>query len=96
MERTPKMGVLPKWEVTPKNDKKMKVLRMGLPIVEILSGLQENIFCLFRSPQLHFGEKSKKWSSFIKFIDFLPFPLFGVPWAAVAQGTPNRGKGENR
>ena len=56
---------------------------MGLPIVENLSGLQESIFSLSRSPQLHFGEKSKNWSNFIKFIDFPPFPLFGVPWAAV-------------
>ena len=56
---------------------------MGLPIVENLSGLQESIFNLSRGPQLHFGEKSKNWSNFIKFIDFPLFPLFGVPWAAV-------------
>ena len=31
-------------------NKKMKVLRMGLPIVEHLSGLQEIIFSLYRSP----------------------------------------------
>ena len=61
-----------------------KVLRMGLPIVENLSGLQESIFNLSRSPQLHFGEKSKNLSYFIKFTDFPPFPLFGVPWAAVS------------
>ena len=66
-----------------KIDEKIKVLRMGLPIVEILSGLQENIFNLSRGPQLHFGEKSKKWSNFIKFTDFPLFPLFEVPWAAV-------------
>ena len=36
-----------------------KVLRMGLPIVENLSGLQENAFSLFRGPQLHLGEKIK-------------------------------------
>ena len=36
-----------------------KVLRMGLPIVENLSGLQESIFSLSRRPQLHFGQKSK-------------------------------------
>ena len=42
-----------------KIDEKMKVLRMSLPIVENLSGLQEKIFSLSRSPQLHFGEKSK-------------------------------------
>ena len=66
-----------------KNDEKVKVLRMSLPIVESLSGLQESIFNLSRGSQLHFGEKSKKGSNFIKFTDFPLFPLFGVPWAAV-------------
>ena len=42
-----------------KNDEKVKVLRMGLPIVESLSGLQESIFSLFRSPQLNSRKKSK-------------------------------------
>ena len=54
---------------------------MDLPIVENLSGLQESLFSLSRSPQLHFGEKSKNWSNFIRFTYFPPFPLFGVPWA---------------
>ena len=58
---------------------------MEFSIVENLSGLQESIFNLSRGPQLHFGEKSKSLSNFIKFIDFSPFPLFGVPWAAVIQ-----------
>ena len=62
----------------------MKVLRMSLPIVENLSGLQESIFSLSRSPQLHFGnKKSKKVSHYMKFTDFPLFPVFGVPWAAV-------------
>ena len=65
------------------NDEKVKVLRMSLPIVESLSGLQESIFSLFRGLQLNSREKSKNWSNFIKFTDFPPFPLFGVPWAAV-------------
>ena len=65
-----------------KNDEKVKVLRMEFSIVENLSGLQESIFNLSRGPQVHFGEKSKNWSDFIKFTDFPPFPLFGVPWAA--------------
>ena len=51
--------------------------------MENLSGLQESIFNLSRGPQLHFGEKSKNWSNFIKFTDFPLSPLFGVPWAAV-------------
>ena len=65
------------------NDEKVKVLRMEFSIVENLSGPQESIFNLSRSPQLHFGKKFKKLSNFIKFTDFPPFPLFGVPWAAV-------------
>ena len=40
-----------------KNDEKIKVLRMSLPIVESLSGLQESIFSLFRGSQLHSGKK---------------------------------------
>ena len=66
-----------------KIDEKMKVLRMSLPIVENLSGLQESIFSLSRSPQLHFGKKSKNFVNFIKFIGCPLFPLFGVSWAAV-------------
>ena len=62
-----------------KIDEKMKVLRMSLPIVESLSGPQESIFNLSRGTQLHFGEKFKKLSKFIRFADFPPFPLFGVP-----------------
>ena len=65
------------------NDEKVKVLRMEFSIVENLSGLQESIFNLSRGPQLHFREKSKNWSNFIKFTDFPFSPLFGVPWAAV-------------
>ena len=56
---------------------------MEFSIVENLSGLQESIFNLSRGPQLHFGEKSKKSSNFIKFTDVPPFPLFGVPWACL-------------
>ena len=40
--------------------KNVKVLSMGLPIVENLSGLQQSVFRLSRSPQLHVGQKSKK------------------------------------
>ena len=56
---------------------------MEFSIVENLSGLQESIFSLSRGPQLHFGEKSKNLTNFIKFTDFPLSPLFGVPWAAV-------------
>ena len=61
----------------------LKVLRMSLPVVENLSGLQESMLSLSRGPQLYFDEKSKQMSNYIKFIDFPLFPLFGVPWAAV-------------
>ena len=71
-----------------KKVKILKVLRIGLPIVENLSGLQESISSLSRRPQFHFGKKSKKSSNYIKFIDFPLFPLFGVPWAAVILGFP--------
>ena len=67
----------------PKNAEKIKVLRMGLPIVESLSGLQEIVFSLSRSPQLHFRKKYQTWLNYIELIDFPVFPLFGVPWAAV-------------
>ena len=55
-----------------KNDEKIKVLRMSLPIVESLSGLQESIFSLFRGLQLNSRKKNTNWSNFIK---FSPFPL---------------------
>ena len=43
-----------------KNDEKVKVLRMSLPLVENLSGLQESIFSLFRGPKFHSRQKNKK------------------------------------
>ena len=45
---------------------------MEFSIVESLSGLQESIFSLFRSPQLNSHKKSKKISNFIK---LPPLPL---------------------
>ena len=54
----------------------LKVHRMGLPIVESLSGLQEGLFRLFRSPQVHSAEKSKNRSNYIRFIDFPLSPCF--------------------
>ena len=47
-----------------KNDEKVKVLRMEFSIVENLSGLQESICSLFRSPQLNSYKTIKQ---------FLPF-----------------------
>ena len=57
------------------NEENMSVFRMGLPIMESLSGLQESIFSLFRGLQLNSRKKSKKLSNFIKFIDLPPFPM---------------------
>ena len=75
------VGMWSKFGQGRKMAKKMKiwkVLRMGLPIVEDVSGLQESVFSLSRGPQLHFGEKSKKVSNFIKFNDSPPFsPVSG-------------------
>ena len=56
-----------------KKVKNWKVLRMGLPVVENVSGLQESIFSLSRGPQLHFGEKSKKYKIWLDLAIF-PFP----------------------
>ena len=65
----------------------MKVLRMGLPIVESLSGLQESIFSLFRSPQLHFGNKAKSCQNLLisQISPISPRWANGClgPWAAV-------------
>ena len=47
-------------QITHKNDEKTKVLRMSLPIVESLSGLQESILSRFRSTQFNHCEKSKE------------------------------------
>ena len=44
-------------------DENMKVLRMSLPTVGNLSGLQESIFGLFRGPQLKSRKKSKNGRS---------------------------------
>ena len=71
LEGNPKRGYPQEWEgVRSKNDKKVKVLRIEFSIVEILSGLQESIFSLFRRPQLHSRKKSKKYRIYIKFPDF--------------------------
>ena len=43
-------GVPPKWKGFPQNVEKMKVLKMGLPIVESFSGLHDNVCSLFRNP----------------------------------------------
>ena len=42
-----------------KKDKILQVLRMGLPIVENLSGLQESIFSVSRSPNSIFAKKKR-------------------------------------
>ena len=47
-----------------KIDENVKVLRMSLPIVESLSGLQESIFSLVRGLQLNSRKKYKKHAEF--------------------------------
>ena len=61
----------------------MQVLRMGLPIVESLSGLQESIFSLFRGPQFNSRKKSRKIISFIK---FPPLPRLAQVWPMAVWG----------
>ena len=56
---------------------------MKFSIVENLSGLSGNIFSLFRSPQLHFHQKSKEKLNYIPIPVFPLLSLFGVTWAAV-------------
>ena len=60
-----------------KTAEKVKVLRMSLPIVESLGGLQESIFSLFRGLQLNSRKKSTNLSNFIKFPPFPLSPLVG-------------------
>ena len=62
---------------------------MEFSIVEKLSGLQESIFSLSRGPQIHFGEKYRKLSNFIKFIDFPLFPLVWGPLGCCHLNTLN-------
>ena len=57
---------------------KIKVLRMGWPIVENLSGVCGILFKLFRVPLLNFGEKSKNWSIFMNFPIFPYFSIWSV------------------
>ena len=75
-----------------KNDRTIKVLRMGWPIVENVPMLCGSIFNLFRGPYLNFGNKSKKMSIFIKrkkyvFRIFL-YGLFGVSCWGHSVATP--------
>ena len=51
------------------NFKISKVLRMGLPIVENLSGPCAIIFSLFKIPRLHLNKKSKKGRIILIFPD---------------------------
>ena len=60
-----------------KNEEKVKVLRMEFSIVENLSGLQESIFNLSRSPQLHFGENLKNCRILLNLSIFVLSPLWG-------------------
>ena len=50
---------------------------MSLPVVENLSGLQDSIFSLSSSPQLHFGKKSKNDRIILNLSIFLCSPCLG-------------------
>jgi len=54
------------------------VLRMGLPIVENLSGPCATIFSLFEIPQLHYNKKSKNGRIILIFPDSPDIPR-GAP-----------------
>ena len=62
----------------PKKDEKINVLRMGLPIVKNLSGLQASIFSLLGGPKLNPREKNKKLSNVQKTI---PLSSISLHWA---------------
>ena len=59
-----------------KNDQKIKVLRMGWPIVENVPTSCGIILNLFRGPQLNPGQKSKNPFIFIQIPDFPYFSVF--------------------
>ena len=61
-----------------KNDQKIKVLRMGWPIVENVPTSCGIILNLFRSPPLNPRKKSKNQCIFIQFPDFPYFPVFSL------------------
>ena len=65
------------WTVIPKMTKKQKVLRMGLPIVQSLSGLQESMFSLFRSPNSIFMGNLKISKFLLNSSHYPYFPMLG-------------------
>ena len=64
------------WKLA-KTLKHSKVLGIGLPTVENLSGPQESIFILFRGPQLN-SRKTKSKRKRIIFTYFSDFPVFSL------------------
>ena len=64
-------------------NKKVNILKMGLPIVENMSGLQESILAYLETHNSICVTNQEHMSNYVKFVDFPVFPLFGVPWAAV-------------
>ena len=47
-------------DVSQNDEKNIKVIRMSLPIMGNLNGLQESIFSLSRNPQLNVHKKKQK------------------------------------
>ena len=87
----------------PKNDEKVETLRMEFSIVERLSGLQENIFSLFGSPQIYSRKQIRTSAKSYYFLYFsvckLPlhhrWPTVGHRWPLVFQ-TGERAKEESK
>ena len=82
----------PRLDFGTKNDEKIQVLRIGLPIVEDLRGLQESISSLSRSrlavknPNSILVNNPNRIllnSSYCAYFPTLGQWLSGVPWAAV-------------
>ena len=57
--------------------KLLRILRMGVPIMEDLSGLQESVLSMSRNPQFHCGRNRKLDWFCIAFNDVFLFPPFG-------------------
>ena len=61
-----------------KKVKILKVLRMGLPVAENLSGPRGSIFSLFSRPKLHFGKK--KFKKMLELYYIHRFSLIPLVW----------------
>ena len=70
------------WKGYPENDEQNRVLGMDLPTVESVSGLQESVFSLFRSPQFNSRKNRKNVLNLIK----SPVSSLSPRWANAVWG----------